>query len=477
MFRSEDGNRATTALQTTQEYITTEKLLKFIGMDFREIGDSMHADPDIGDIDQAVMLMAVPINSTNKAELQYLFKYFSALHDLLPTDAIDGNYDQAPNRTSSDFGLSGGPNKSWAVDIQDADFRMTLSFQGIKKRYRAGSIGAVGTYENYVEALDPYNLPFRDLVTGQPSYQTGTASRDQRTFRYQVTADIYEEITVDSPQARYHIYKDKGAEAGANDGRCLIPLDYNITKNMSFLVKEELYFRSLHFVFNSHVVQTIKWWQRGAFQIVLLIVAVVLAASGSDLGFKLWIAAQISWQAVVWVLIKFIVLFFAIGEITKIVFAKVAEALGPEVALWLAVIAFVVAGKQILNSGKLLIEGTASKFLYVANGLARGASQAFGTMIEDLIDDYAEFQILAEALEEELQRGKDLLGVNLDINPFTFIGAEPLMIPGEKPEDYYERLSHAGNVGAKSLNIVQNFVSVSLTLPTIEQTIEESAWL
>ena len=246
---------------------------------------------------------------------------------------------------------------------------------------------------------------------------------------------------------------------------------------MSFLVKEELYFRSLHFVFNSHVVQTIKWWQRGAFKIVLLIVAVVLAAYGSDLGFKLWVAAQISWAAVVWVLIKFIVLFFAIGEITKIVFAKVAEALGPEVALWLAVIAFVVAGKQVLNSGRLLIEGTASKFLYVANGLARGASQAFGTMIEDLIDDYAEFQILAEALEEELQRGKDLLGVNLDISPFTFIGAEPLMIPGEKPEDYYERLSHAGNVGAKSLNIVQNFVSVSLTLPTIEQTIEESAWL
>lgn len=471
VFRSEDANRATTALQNTQAYITTEKLLEFIGMDFREVADSMHADPDIGDIDQAVLMMAVPITSTNQAELRYLFDYFSDIHDSLPVDATDGNSTESPDLQSSDHGLSGGPNKSWAIDIQDADFRLTLSFQGIKKRLITGSFGAVGDYQNYQQTFDAYNIPFRDPATGAPSHQANIASRPQRIFRHQINEFVYEEITIDSPQIRYHIYKNKGAEAGAHDGRCLIPIDYNVANALPFLVREELYFRSVHFVFNSHVVQTIKWWQRGAFRIVLLIVAVVLAYFGSDLGFRLYMAVGLAAKAVV--LLKFIILLILEMQIIGFVFKEIAKAIGAENALWLAVIAAVVGGVKVLKSGGFVAGSTAAKFLFVANGLARGSAQAFGLMIEDLMDDYKEWELLRDEMEEELQRGEDLLGVNLNMNPFVFIGATPLFVPGETSEDYFDRTIHSGNVGVKTLNIVQNYVAVSLTLPTINETIEE----
>ena len=480
IFRREDLNQATTALEGTAQYTSSVELLKHIGLDYREISDSMHQDADIGDIDQAVMMMAVPIDTTNQAELRYLFDYFSNIHDNLPTTATDGTNLEAPNLQSGDFGLTGGPNKSYAIDIQDADFRITLSFQGITKRYKSGNMlsngsGVVGEFVNFQEVLNPYNIPFRS-ITGASSTPAYVASRNQRIFRKQITVDVFEEITVDSPQIRYHIYRNKGAEAGANDGRMLIPIDYNIAKNLSFLDKEELYYRSMHFVFNSHVVQTIKWYQRGAFRILLLIVAVILAFYGSDMGFKLWIASVAGFEAVLWVLIKFIVGFVVVGEITKVIFNKIAEMLGPEVAMWIAVITAVIGGVKIFKSGKMLIAGTAENFLWVANGLSRGAGQAFANKIEDLTKDYEEFELLKDEWDAELQRGKDLLGTDLDIDPFVFISAQPLFVAGEKPEDYFDRTVHSGNVGVQSLNIVQNFVSVSLTLPTIEETIEENSW-
>ena len=473
VFRREDQNQATNALQTSQQYLTTEKLLDYIGIDFRETADAMHADSDIDDIDQAVLMMAVPITSTNQAELRYLFDYFSGVHDSLPVDATDGNSTEAPNLQSSDHGTSGGPKISWAIDIQDADFRMTISFQGITKRLITGNFGAVGDYQNYEEVFDPFNTPFRNLSTGNPTAFTGVASRSQRIFRHQINALVYEEITIDSPQVRYHIYQAKGAEAGANDGRCLIPIDYNISNALPFLVKEELYFRSCHFVFNSHIVQVIKWYQRGAFRVVLLIVAVIMAAYGSDLGFKLWVASAIGASAIVWVLIKFIVLLVLEGMIIGFVFKEVAKEIGAENAAWLAVIVAVVGGVKVLKAGGLVVHSTASKLLFVANGLARGSAQAFGIMLEDLMDDYKEWELLRDEMEEELERGQDLLGADLKINPFAFIGATPLFVPGEEPQEYFNRTIHSGNVGVDALQIVQNYVAVSLTLPTIDETIEE----
>lgn len=479
VFRSEGVNRADPAFETTQEYITTEKLLDKIGVDFREVADAMHQDADINDIDQAVMLMAVPITSTDPNELRYLFNYFSDVYDRLPVDATDGNYNEVPNLQSSDFGLSGGPNKSWAIDILDADFHMTLSFQGIKKRYHAGNAGDyasrvedVGSYTRQQEVFNASNLTAISFTTGLPGYQSGVAARNQQIFRHQITANIYEEIIIDSPQTRYHIYKDKGAEAGTNDDRMMIPVDYNVAKRLPLLVREQVYYRSLHFIFNSHVVQKIKWYQRGAFGILLIIIAIVWAVYTQDWAtVKAAVGLYAKTAAVLAIIIQRIV----VAIVIQFVFTVVAELIGPENAIWLAAILVIVGGVKVLKSGGLVSGSTAAKLLTAANGLAAAAGTSFSHMMDDLQDDYAEFALLSDELTEELERGKDLLGVNLNIDPFVFVGSEPIFVAGESPSDYFDRTVHSGNVGVQSLNIVQNYVILSLTLPTIDDTFEDAA--
>jgi hypothetical protein len=45
-----------------------------------------------------------------------------------------------------------------------------------------------------------------------------------------------------------------------------------------------------------------------------------------------------------------------------------------------------------------------------------------------------------------------------------------MVVFGEKPDEYYARTIHSGNVGLESMNIVQNFVDISLRLPTMQET-------
>ena len=474
VFRTDDYNITDPLRPGFDQQIVDDSiaLCEKINLDYQEISDAMHADGDIGDVDQAVMMMAVPITSENPAEIRYLFEYFSDLHDRLPAAATTENYSEAPSLTSSDYGLSGGPNTSYAFDIQDADFRVTISFQKIKRQLKAGSVGAPGTYVNYEEVFDPYNIPFRDVQSGLSSIPVGVENRNQRIFQHQITDTVYEEITIDSPKIRYHIYKDKGAEAGADDDRMLIPLDYNVVGGLPFLVREELYYRSLHFVFNSHILQTTKWYQRGAFGALLTVIALVIAFHvGPWAGnFAAALASGVAGAAAM-VLFNFIVTQILIGLVVQYVFNAIAEALGPELAFLLAVVLAIAGTIKVLKAGALVTGSTAAKFLQAANGLLSGATNAFATKIEGLAEDYAEYQLLADELQEELDRGQDLLGNPLDLNPFAFIGQEPLYVAGEDPDSYFSRTVHSGNVGVQSLNIVQNFVDISLTLPTIEDTV------
>ena len=52
-----------------------------------------------------------------------------------------------------------------------------------------------------------------------------------------------------------------------------------------------------------------------------------------------------------------------------------------------------------------------------------------------------------------------------------FIGMEPLYVPGESADGFYGRLLNDGDLGVKSLDLVQNFVDISLRLPEVEETI------
>ena len=469
VFRSEGTNRAATSLHTTTQYLTTVKLLDKLGLDFQEIADAMHADTDINDIDQAVMMMAVPLSSTDQIDIEYLYRYFEDLHGNLPTDA-KGKYGAlATVATAGPFGAYGGYSPEYSITLTDADFEMRLSFTKITFRYVPGTVGTgvIGecsnttTTETGIDAI-PFN--------GTGTIPTGVESLTKRYIRRQHNEHVYGEITITNPKSRYRIYKNMAAEAGLGDERLLIPLEYGICQQMNPFTREKLYYRSLHMVYNSHQVQVIKWYQRGAFKVLLAVIAIILIIT-TGFGSELLVAIEAGAAAVaVFILQKVIIGIILKGLIFEFVFTQLVELIGIEAAAVLAVITAIVTGRMLFKNG-MILSSTAQNLLQVTTGLIKGTQNVIQDSIMDLYSDVEEWQTFVKDKQEELDEKMDLLDSNIGVDPFEFIGLQPLEALGEDPDSYYSRTIHAGNVGAESLKLIENYCSISLRLPTIQDTI------
>jgi len=472
VFRKGDVNRADLSLAETAEYKSSVKLMKYLGMDFQEMGDQIHENPGIDDIRQAVMLMAVPITADTQVEMDYLFRFFKALAARIPSYS-------AGDELSNGAALSGAPQESYALRIADADFETTISLDRIATRLVGGSIGDIGTCTNSTELVSSDtqwtgNIQLRTI--GAQVVHTG-----RRFFRKQITEAIYEEVEVFNPSIRFEIYGDKGVEGGATDERFLIPLDYEIASEFTILEKEDLYHRSLHLVFNSHIVEKTKWYESGVFQIFMVVVAVVLAVWSYGASLKLLYAGLVAGgtaaTAALIVFLKTVLTFLVQAVVLKWAFTEVVALIGTDWAIVLAAVAIMYGGYTMLKDGSWLLNATAETMLQLSSNLMVGVSGHLKNEFSDYMNELREFNIFKEGKWEELEEANKLLGGPNLLDADLFIRAEPLVIPGEGPDAFYNRTVHSGNLGAESLNFIQNFVDISLRLPEVSETTGDSFYV
>ena len=522
MFRSEDKDRTSDQYTNTPEQLSTIELLDKINIDFLELGAAIHENPDIKYIDQAVLLMGVPVTTERQYELEYLFTWFKDVHQFDFSDTFPWEEqppylpDEAKDRQELYLdpvvmaNLERNPN-SYAIDIQDADYRTTLSFENLTYSLRGlaedvPDIGPIGFYTNELETFAlPPELQFGPNPDGAAVasvdgtnifdnaipmvnwlVETVTPLVKTRVYKHQIYPGIIEEIRLVEPRIRYHIYKNKGAEGGADDERCIFPLDYRITRRLPTTTREKLYYSSLHLVMNSHVVQKTKWYEKGWFKAVIIVVAVVIAVYtgyvafeevGALIGAVAGATTGAALASAVIALIKYIFIKLAIGYLISEVLTVIAEQLGAEWALIVAAIAYYYAW-QTGQGGHIDIAGTvkvtASQMLMVANGLVAAVGRVVQADMEELQKDMLAFQDYTEGKWDELEEAQALLETDSLLDPLQVIRMDPMFIPGETPDQYYNRVSHNTNPGVESLKLVENFVGYSLTLPRLTETVGET---
>lgn len=450
IFRREGQNRATYYTAGSEEYDTTVKLLKILGMDYQEMSDNIHTNPDIDKIRQAAMMMAVPINSTNEVEIEYLYRFFDDLYGQTPTPP--------PKSVASSEELSRTQENNYAVQIADADFRIVMSYSKVSKRHRAGTIGTVGTYTNSMTSLNE---------DGQvmPASQSQT-----RYFRHQVTEHTYIEVAVVNPTLRYDVYKGKGTVGAGKDDKLLIPLDYGITSQMPVLSREELYYRSLHLVFHAVEETTSKWYESSFFRIALIVVAVVITILTAGAGWQAFTAALAAGAgAAALALLTLIVKAIAY----QFVISLAAKALGPDLALLLATVGAVYGGVRAIQAGGFGQSTFADNLMQASTSLAKAAGKEYQVQIGEYVGEFQEFSLMADAKWKELEEVNTLLSHHM-LDPFSFIGEEPITVFGESPDSYFLRSVHAGNVGALGFDFVEHFVDTSLKLPSVDDTLGDT---
>lgn len=215
-----------------------KRMLKLLGLEYGSLLTTLNN----GDIDNAYLTYAVPLNTTNQPSLKLLYHIFSTI--VLDADGLD---------------ISFG-NISWKYLFN------------VSKATITGSIGTVGTYAS-------------ELVTGTPT-TTGliVSSPMSLKLKYQVTATTVEiltisdyslSITVGSQTNNYDLTTVPDSNNGGSyNNRFLIPLDYlQSLRYKEFIVVHE---ESLVMVAFSVTSAKVAWYQSGWFSFLIYVAAIAL---------------------------------------------------------------------------------------------------------------------------------------------------------------------------------------------------------
>ena len=403
-------------------------------------------------------MFGVPASTQDDVEIEYVYKFFDWLLKQSPTIHRTAEQQLRPAQ---------------AIRIADADFDCTLSYSQLRRRRYAGSLGAVGTYQHEIIQETRYREVLRQVGPARENeWETVLEPYTVDLLRYthQRSASHYDEILVDNLQLRYNIYGDKGVTANIGSDKLLIPLDYYISRTLRFDRKERLYYRSMHFVMNSRVTKTVKWYQTGIFQIVILIIAVAITIFTGGAGSPYAVAlASGGYTAVAMLIIQTLVI-TAIEQflITKALEVVIKE-LGYEVGMVLAVVAFVAGAYGQLNGASW-----SSAAIQASNGLMAASSTDIQRKLTEYRSDSQEFQLMAEEKMEELEEIENLLNGYDLLDPRSFIGKVPKLIPGESPSALYDRTVHVGNPGILQYDYIESFVEINTRLPTFDDLVGET---
>lgn len=436
--------------KTTPTYLTSKKLVKYLGIDYDVMAEAIDENPDIADVEQAMMVMAVPAVSTNPIEARYLFEYFDTLHDAMGGGTWSG-------LTNIGSAFAGNDKAKNTIVIQDTQFKMALTNDGIHKKMVAGSIGRIGAHTNQF-VTSSNQTSFVDPETGSTSFETTQIKT--HFYRRQVAPGLYEEISVENLKMAYFVFENYTTVGDENDDILLIPIDRTISQNYSIGDREILYSRSLHFVFNSRVVTKVKWYQTGVFKTLLLIIAVALAIydGGATLGAYLGLTGAAA-------VIATIVIQIIVGRIIAVAFKYFVKVFGADVATVLAVLALLYGGYQVFQAGGLVGAPWAQSLLEISTNLQQAAMAA---RFEDLMGEADAFQLFAEEQTTLLETSKKLLENSTFLSPFVIFG--------ENPEDFYNRTVHSGNIGVLGITAISSYVDIALTLPKLNDTLGEETY-
>lgn len=426
-------------------YTQATKWAKYLGVTYDTIDDGVHEDPDVDDVEQALMLFGVLPSAQSQAELTYLFEYFNILHFNSLSQA------QLADNLSEKFGVYSNSASQLQV-IQDRVFKMTFQFSGITKKRVPGKIAAVGKFTGTYEQLMPGG--------------TGQQLQSAYVYRKQVMDSMYEEVAVFGLKVNYQITSKKGFSANGDDPELLIPVDRTLLSSLSMRNKEQLLARSLHMVVNTKVTIKSPWYASTIFRVVLIIIAVVITILSAGTAWaSIVAAASIGYVALAITVLTIILSSIAISYATKL-FVK---EFGPKVGFIAAVAAMAYGAYS--GAGMTGSSTWAESMVAVGNNLASSAAAAQDDMLKDINQEIIDFQEYAKGQFDSMEEQREQLGLKTEFSGLSgldFVTLSPMQVWGETPNDLYARTVHSGNIGAASFDVASGYANFMLQLPTIK---------
>ena len=451
---------------STEHQAATEAL-DILGINYQEMGEAIHDNPDIDDVRNAFVMFGASPTSPDPTVRRYLYEFFDDLvREASGLDAAQGSafgYGVVGQLNKEDTGrLTVRMRPSNEIGRYQIGADMTFSARSVGSRLKGGVLGEVGSFHT-TTTNSHYSYTVRVRGHSEEGGFVYRQAQRYRSFRVllirkQVTKSTYHEIQINDPTLSHRLdHKGRSAhnKLGEDGDGLLIPIDYERVKRWNTRDKEVLLQRSLHIVFNVYDVQKVRWYQTGAFQVVMVIAAIVIAVFTGQFQAIALALATMSVSALAWAFVVQVVKLLAMQYAFKVI----AEEVGGEFALYLAVAMAVYSIGSSIKAGSLDGAPWAEEMLVAANGLSDAAANQFEADLEGLANEYDDLLGIEEEREAELERARSLLNTNNHmLDPMNFI-------LGESPDDFYQRTIHSGNIGALGFDAIHNYVDASLHLP------------
>ena len=464
-FRSQGADSLVNETDETQEQLIA--WCSQLGVNYMQLHEAIHADPNVDDVEQSMLIMAVTPGNKHSSCREYLFKHFSALHaNSIPHNQLD------PSLPGNMQAFTSSPSQ--VQHIQDNRFGMSFQYSGIKQRRVPGRIAKKGAYNSYYGEMEQNSQDYMIQTPAGVGKATTTTSQPGWVYQYQVLDSVYEEIIVYGLRVNYEVHRKKGYAAGETAVELLIPIDRAIAETMGVAAREQLFCRSLTLMVNTVIVTKTPWYASSIFKAVLIIVAIVITFLSAGTAWQTIVAAAAVGAAALTITIMTMIVQAVVVSYGVKLFAK---AVGPEWGMLVAIVAVaygsytsaasdttVTWAETLVNLGTSLVSES-----------ARLSQEQIAQGIENIVDKTEAFSVWAQDQMDGLGDKMSELGLNpaiVGLGAFDVVKMGPLLVLGEDPQDYYQRTVHTGNVGVIAFDMTSSYVETKLLLPTFNQTQE-----
>lgn len=437
-----------------------------LGVSYDQLHDGVHQDPNVDDVEQSLLIMAITPGSTNQACREYLFKHFGALHaNSMPQVQLDPTLEGKLNAFTS--------SPSQMQHIQDNRFAMSFQFSGISRRRIPGKIGKKGRYESHFGILSQDSQTYLTQTAIGAGVNNAFLEQPGWIYQYQVAEAVYEEIIVYGLRVNYEVHRKKGFAASRQDPELLIPIDRAIVETMSVPSREQLLCRSLYMMVNTVIVTKTPWYASSAFRIILLVIAVVVTILSGGSAWQSIVAAYgVGLGAMALVILTIIVKSVVISYGIKLF----ANAVGPKVALVLAIVAVIYGNTTAAQQASAV---WAENLVSIGTSLVKEAGvlsqQQIAAGLKDIAEDAEAFSEWSKDQLDGLSDSMLALGLNpaiVGFSAFDVVKMGPELVLGEDPSAYYGRTVHSGNIGTLAFDMTESYVAIQTSLPTFKQSRE-----
>ena len=353
---------------------------------------------------------------------------------------------------------------SKVLEIKDTKYTNYIGFDAVNVTTLTGTIGVVGTYNSeYVNAKRVYTDANYAANTGRGALSAGlfTLLPAYHVYRYQDTLTTYKEVKVFGAGST-HSFEGFSTSSAGTDDNLVIPIDKTVVVYLSSNEKEILFGKCFYLVVNLTKVIKTKWYARGAFKVVLVVVAIVLAFAGQAplsakiLAFVVAVTVSVAVSVIITYLIKK-------GIITG------------DLAAALAVVAFVLSAlKGVANVN--LLNLTAMQLLTFTSFAFDMTAKAYTYDYQQIQKEASSFSLEVQEKQAALAKAKELLGdppIPLELELLVSNSRSKVFITlGESPDDFMAKGSM--NVIETLQGFVSNYVEMMMQPPSLQQLLNQT---